>query len=98
MIRGMIRRQMPDASDEELFGRIFQIGEFRRDFMSDGTMSGVRAGALHRYLESKGELNIDCYTTPKEVMFPRNTLEDMLYVKVRFALEPCGRGFTLYCG
>lgn len=86
MIRETIRRQMPDASDEELFGKIFQIGEFRRDFMPDGTMCGLRAGALHRYLASRGELNMDCYTSPEEVMFPKNTLEDMLYVKVRFAL------------
>ncbi len=86
MIRETIRRQMPDASEEELFGKIFQIGEFRRDFMPDGTMSGVRAGALHRYLASRGELDMDCYTSPEEVMFPKNTLEDMLYVKVRFAM------------
>ena len=84
--REIIRRQIPDASDEELFGKIFQIGEFRRDFMPDGTMSGVRAGALHRYLESRGELDQDRYTAPEEVLFPKNTLEDMLYVKVRFAL------------
>ena len=77
---------MPEASDEELFGKIFQTGEYRRDFMSDGTMSGVRAGALHRYLEAKGELNINCYTAPEEVLFPKNTLEDLLYVKLRFAL------------
>lgn len=86
LIRETIRRQMPDASDKELFGRIFQIGEFRRDFMPDGTMSGVRAGALHRYLQSRGELDIDCYTAPEEVLFPKNTLEDLLYVKLRFAL------------
>ncbi len=86
LIRETIRRQMPEASDEELFGKIFQTGEYRRDFMSDGTMSGVRAGALHRYLEAKGELNINCYTAPEEVLFPKNTLEDLLYVKLRFAL------------
>lgn len=86
LIQETIRSQMPDSSDEELFGKIFQIGEFRRDFMPDGTMGGVRAGALHRYLESRGELDIDCYTASEEVLFPKNTLEDLLYVKVRFAL------------
>lgn len=86
LIRETIRRQMPDAADEELFGKIFQVGEFRRDFMPDGTMSGVRAGALHRYLESKGELDFSHFTAPEEVLFPKNTLEDLLYVKVRFAL------------
>ncbi len=88
LIRETIRRQMPDVSDETLFGKIFQIGEFRRDFMPDGTMSGVRAGALHRYLESKGELDLNCYTA-EAVLFPKNTLEDLLYVKLRFALA-CG--------
>lgn len=85
LIRETIRRQIPDASDEELFGRIFETGEFRRNFMTDGTMSGVRASALHRYLESKGEFDSDCYTAPMEVMFP-DQMEDMLYVKLRFAL------------
>ena len=89
LIRETIRRQMPDVSDETLFGKIFQIGEFGRDFMPDGTMSGVRAGALHRYLESKGELDLNCYTAPEAVLFPKNTLEDLLYVKLRFALA-CG--------
>lgn len=89
LIRETIRRQMPDVSDETLFGKIFQIGEFRRDFMQDSTMSGVRAGALHRYLESKGELDLNCYTAPEAVLFPKNTLEDLLYVKLRFALA-CG--------
>lgn len=86
LIHETVRRQMPDVPDEELFGKIFQVGEFRLDFMPDGTMSGVRAGALHRYLESKGELDFDRFTAPVEVLFPKNTLEDLLYVKVRFAL------------
>ena len=76
LIRETIRRQIPDASDEELFGRIFETGEFRRNFMADGTMSGVRASALHRYLESKGEFDSDCYTAPMEVMFP-DQMEDL---------------------
>lgn len=84
-IRESIRRQIPDASDEELFGKIFETGEFRRNFMPDGTMSGVRAGALHRYLEARGEFDINCYTAPLEVVFPEE-MEDMLYVKLRFAL------------
>lgn len=85
LIRETIRRHIPDAADEELFGRIFETGEFRRNFMTDGTMSGVRASALHRYLEAKGEFNSNCYTAPMEVMFP-DQMEDMLYVKLRFAL------------
>lgn len=86
LCREIIRRQIPGASDEELFGRIFNVGEFRRDFMPDGTMSGVRAGVLHRYLEAKGELDFDRFTAPEEVLFPKHTLEDLIYVKLRFAL------------
>lgn len=85
LTRETIRREIPDASDEELFGRIFETGEFRRDFMPDGTMSGVRAATLHRYLEARGELDINRYTAPMEVLFPEQ-MEDMLYVKLRFAL------------
>ena len=86
LIRETIRKQLSDATDEELFGKIFETGEFRRDFMPDGTMSGVRASALHRYLEERDELDIGCYTAPKEVLFPEE-MEDMLYVKLRFALD-----------
>lgn len=85
LIRESIRKQMPDASDEELFGKIFETSEFRRNFMPDGTMSGVRAGALNRYMEARGELDIDRFTAPREVLFP-DAMEDMLYVKLRFAL------------
>lgn len=85
LTRETIRKEIPDASDEELFGRIFETGEFRRDFMPDGTMSGVRAGTLHRYLEAREELDLSRYTAPVEVLFPEQ-MEDMLYVKLRFAL------------
>lgn len=86
LIRETIRKQLSDATEEELFGKIFETGEFRRDFMPDGTMSGVRASVRQRYLEAKDELDIGCYTAPKEVLFPEE-MEDMLYVKLRFALE-----------
>ena len=43
LLKESIRTQMPEASEEELFGMIFETGEFRRDFMPDGTMCGVRA-------------------------------------------------------
>lgn len=86
LLKETIRKQMPEASEEELFGKIFETGEFRRDFMPDGTMCGVRAGALSRYLEAEGELDISKYTAPVEVLFPEDSTEDMLYVKLRFAL------------
>lgn len=85
LVRETIQKQMPDVPEEALFGKIFETGEYRRGFMPDGTMSGVRAGALNRYLEARGEFDIDCYTAPMEVLFP-GEMEDMLYVKLRFAL------------
>lgn len=73
------------ASKEELFGKIFETGEFFKTFMPGGAMNGVRSGALHRWLEQKGEIPWERYTAPREVLFPEK-LEDMLYVKLRFAL------------
>lgn len=86
LVRELICRQMPGVATEELFGKIFETGDFYQDHMADGTMSGVRAGALYRYLLEKGELDISCYTAPGEVLFPTGKSEDMLYVKLRFAL------------
>lgn len=84
-VTGVIRREMGELSEKELFGRIFQTQEFFRTFAPDGTMSGVRSGALHRWLEARGEIREDLYTAPKEVLFPER-IEDMIYVKLRFAL------------
>ncbi|MBQ7584186.1 MAG: GH3 auxin-responsive promoter family protein [Lachnospiraceae bacterium] len=64
---------------------IFYIGEFFRTFMANGTMSGVRMGAPYRRLEAKGEIDISQFTAPKEVLFP-DELDDLLYMKLRFAL------------
>ena len=64
---------------------IFYIGEFFRTGMPDGTMSGVRTGAPYRLLEESGELDFSVFTAPKEVLFPEK-LDDMLYMKLRFAL------------
>lgn len=85
-IRETIKEQIPGATEEELFGKIFETGDFRQDYMPDGIMCGVRAGTLYRYLNEMGILNIDCYTSPEEVLFPSGKAEDMLYVKLRFAL------------
>lgn len=86
VVMGTIRKEMGDIPERELFGKIFQTGEFFKTFMPDGTMNGVRSGILHRWLELKGEIDDSWYTAPKEVLFPEK-LEDMLYVKLRFALS-----------
>ena len=64
---------------------VFYIGEFFRTFMNNGVMNGVRMGAPYRILEAKGEMDISYFTAPKEVLYPEK-VEDMLYMKLRFAL------------
>lgn len=64
---------------------IFCTGEFFRTFMPDGTMSGVRMGAAYRMLQAGGEIDHSVYTAPCEVLFPEK-LDDMLYMKLRYAL------------
>lgn len=85
VVMGTIRKEMEGISERELFGKIFETGEFFLTFMPDGTMNGVRSGVLHRWLESEGAMDYSWYTSPKEVLFPEK-LENMLYVKLRFAL------------
>lgn len=85
-VMGSIRREQAGVPENELFGKIFMLCDFFRTFMPDGTMNGVRSGVLHRWLESKEELDVKWYTAPKEVLFSDNPEEDMLYVKLRFAL------------
>lgn len=86
LVMDTIRKEMEGVPEKELFGKIFETGEFFRTFMPDGTMNGVRSGVLHRYLEAEGALDYSRYTSPKEVLFPEK-LENMLYVKLRFALS-----------
>ncbi len=86
LVMDIIRETMKGVPEEELFGKIFEIGEFFRTYMPDGTMNGVRSGVLHRWLESKNAINYSRFTAPKEVLFPEK-LENLLYVKLRFALS-----------
>ncbi len=74
---------MPDG--EKPGKHIFYIGEFFRTFAENGTMSGVRMGAPYRVLEDGGELDLSVFTAPGEILFPEK-LDDMLYMKIRFAL------------
>lgn len=85
VVMGTIREGMKDVPEKELFGKIFEVGEFYRTFMENGTMNGVRSGAFYRWLEAEGEMDFSWFTAPMEVFFPEK-LEDMLYVKLRFAL------------
>ena len=80
-IEDYFREKSLEASDRH----IFYIGEFFRTFMKNGIMNGVRMGAPYRLLEEKGELDLSCFTAPREVLFP-DKVDDLLYMKLRFAL------------
>ena len=84
-IPGIIREALPQYSVDELFGCIFHLSEFYLTYMPDGTMNGVRSGVSIRTAQREGSFDCSCYTAPEEVLFPAR-LEDMLYLKVRFAL------------
>lgn len=85
---GQIRESLPDLDETEIFGKIFQVGEFAKTYMPDGRMNGIRSSCLYQWLEHRDEnrgFDASDYCVPKEVLFP-GTLEDQMYVKVRFAL------------
>ncbi|MDE7121402.1 MAG: GH3 auxin-responsive promoter family protein, partial [Oscillospiraceae bacterium] len=84
-IFGMVREYYKEIREEELFGKIFQIGEFAKTYMPDGRMNGIRSGCVHQWLDRDGRFDASDYCVPKKILFP-DTLEDLLYIKVRFAL------------
>lgn len=86
MIYGMVREYYPDKKAEDIFGKIFQVGEFAKTYMPDGRMNGIRSGCIYQWMDQNGEFDASDYCVPKEILFP-DMLEDLLYVKVRFALE-----------
>ena len=76
-----LRAQGTEVRDKH----VFYIGEFFRTFMKNGVMNGVRMGAPYRMLEDKGGMDLSYLTAPYEVLFPEK-VEDLLYMKLRFAL------------
>ena len=82
---GMVKEYYWDLPEDEVFGKIFQIGEFAKTYMENGTMNGIRSGCVYQWLDRDGQFDAEDYCVPKEVLFP-DTLEDLCYVKVRFAL------------
>lgn len=85
LIFGMVREYYSHLEPEEIFGKIFQIGEFAKTCMPDGRMNGIRSGAVYQWMDRDGQFDASDYCVPKEVLFPDELL-DLLYVKVRFAL------------
>lgn len=83
---GMVREYYGDLPEDEVFGKIFQVGEFAKTTMENGVMNGIRSGCIYQWLDREEQFDAGDYCVPKEVLFP-DTLEDLLYIKVRFALE-----------
>lgn len=95
LVFGAVREYYADADDTETFGKIFQVGEFAKTYMPNGRMNGIRSGCVYQWLDQDGEFDTSDYCVPKEILFP-DTLEDQLYIKVRFALAE--RGLTAIHG
>lgn len=85
---GMIQEYDSDKTEEELFGKILQTGEFIKTETDGGVMKGIRSSAFYQWLDQENGLDISNYTAPREVLFPSG-LMDLTYAKARFALaEP----------
>lgn len=82
---GQIREYYRELPEEAVFGKIFQIGEFAKTYMPDGRMNGIRSSCVYQWLDEREGFDASDYCVPREVLFP-DRLEDMTYVKARFAL------------
>lgn len=85
VVRDTLRVYYPQATEDDLFGKIFYVGEFAKTRLPSGQMCGIRSGSLYQWLEEIGGFDTTPYCVPKEVLFPTD-LEDLTYVKLRFAL------------
>ena len=84
-VKEIISEEISHENNDELFGKIFNLGENYLTQMADGTLNGVRSGAYFRFVEANGGFDVSSLTASHEVFFP-DEYEDMLYVKVRFAM------------
>lgn len=82
---GQVRECYKELPEDAVFGKIFQIGEFAKTYMPDGRMNGIRSSCVYQWLDEREGFDASDYCVPKEVLFP-DRLEDMTYVKARFAL------------
>lgn len=83
-VYGMINEYYADKSPEEIHGKIFQTGEFRKSEIH-GRPAGIRSSAVYQTMLERGDFPFDHYTSPGEVLFPDDRL-DLMYAKARFAL------------
>lgn len=85
VVRDSLRAYYPQATESELFGKIFYVGEFAKTHLPGGQMCGIRSGSLYQWLEQEDAFDTTPFCVPKEVLFPED-LEDLTYVRLRFAL------------
>ncbi len=87
-VLGQVAEHYQGLPPEQVFGKIFQVGEFVDTCLPTGQMNGIRTSAVYQWMHHSGTFDASRYCAPREVLFPRG-LEDLTYVKVRFALaEP----------
>lgn len=67
-VYGMVREHFPRTPPEDLFGKIFQVGEFARTYLPGGQMCGVRSASLYQWLDRDGGFDASDYCVPKEVL------------------------------
>ncbi len=85
LVFGAVREYYSDRDEGEIFGKIFQVGEFGKTFMDDGRIKGIRSGCVYLCADKFVGFDASDYCVPKELLFPES-LEDQLYLKLRFAL------------
>ena len=84
---GIIARSHPGPF-RQVLTPILQAGEFINTKTERGILSGVRSSASYQWNYDRGQFDCSAYCLPEEVLFPEK-LEDLTYVRVRFALaEP----------
>ena len=84
-IMGMVDEYFASSCPDILSRKVFQVGEFARTALPSGVMCGVRSASLYQWLDRDGSFDASPFCVPKDVLFP-DELEDLTYVKVRFAL------------
>lgn len=85
LVFGAVREYYGDMDEADIFGKIFQVGEFGKTYMDDGRIKGIRSGCVYLCADKFGGFDASDYCVPKELLFPE-TLEEQLYLKLRFAL------------
>lgn len=85
LVFGAVREYYGGMDETEIFGKIFQVGEFGKTFMDDGRIKGIRSGCVYLCADRFAGFDASDYCVPKELLFP-GSLEDQLYLKLRFAL------------